>query len=695
MEKKSLITFIIIFVIVSCWMQLILAQEISECGTKRPEENQMADYITDLPIIDQVIQLRSGGLIEIPLNITVLRNSDGSEDIPHSKVRSVDQPLIDEAIYKINQVFSPSGLVFRQLWSINYIDHTDLRKLKVPYWQYAYVSSALNIVIGGLETGGVRGSANMPHNLPAAINHSNTLWIRSGDELLSATFIHELGHSFGLFHTFEGAGLYDNPKAPMKNVPDGIKRFADHPGRTAPNYFKRELVIREDQEPGTKLFYQYNADVAGDFVEDTPASCATIPKSNFPDWRQPDCQSWKTMGDCNNGCLYDPDVCVYIGTYVDYNNDTIQNADVMVRNYMSYTGSCRKEFTTGQYERMAFYASTYRKQQYDRKDDQYATGYVTFMDTDAPIDNVNIRLTNPADGRHCNVTTNADGHFQAIIYDDQFEVDGVHKLGQEAVATYYAEDWKSGIDQSDIQLIINHLNGVEKLNSFQQLAADVNGDGQVTVMDANLIERLLSGSIPAFTGYDSPWQFFPKQIIEDQGRKFLVNPFCVKSVEKMLKSETNSLSNRYRLLFSNNDIIFVGLKLGDIDGSQAKILPSSPQTKINAKPVSHFTPDNFVTPFKQNSMDFATSNQSNEGFLHCFPNPTYSGLNVAFNSGEESRGKISIIGASGKVISIIEKFFTKGSNHITIAENQLPKGVVQINVTTEKGSFTKKIIKME
>ena len=176
-----------------------------------------------------------------------------------------------------------------------------------------------------------------------------------------STFIHELGHSFGLFHTFEGARLYDNPADPLKNVPYGMKRFMDNPDREEPNYFKRELVIRENESDDSKPFPLANSDVAGDFVEDTPASCATLSRQDFPDWSDPKCKSYQTMGNCYHGCVYDPEECIYIGNYVDYNGDTIQNADVMVKNFMSYTGKCRSEFTQGQFERMNFYYNFYRK----------------------------------------------------------------------------------------------------------------------------------------------------------------------------------------------------------------------------------------------------------------------------------------------------------------------------------------------
>ena len=114
----------------------------------------------------------------------MLRNSDGSENITGTEVLEVDQILIREALARANEIFEPIGFEFFQLGEPNYIDHDLVRSLSSSYRQYSYVSSALNIVIGGSNNNGITGSASMPSGFPASRNYSNTLWLKSGNELL-------------------------------------------------------------------------------------------------------------------------------------------------------------------------------------------------------------------------------------------------------------------------------------------------------------------------------------------------------------------------------------------------------------------------------------------------------------------------------------------------------------------------------
>ena len=516
---------ILLLFIVFLFINKISGQEVSECSTPLLSPEEMVRYVEHLPLIKKQIPFKNGEKHLIPLYFTVLRNDDGSETMGNFEPVKVDQDLINATIQRINEVFLPAGFEFYQLSDIAFINNTELRKLKQSYRNFSYVSTALNVVIGGLTNSGIVGSANMPLALPPADNYSNTLWVRSGKELLSPTFIHELGHSFGLFHTFEGARLYDNPKDPLKNVPDGIRRYLDHPGRNKSNFFKRELVIRADVKDFSKNFNYHNADVAGDFVEDTPASCATMSKQDFPDWSDPKCKSYHTMGNCYHGCVYDPDECIYIGNYVDYNGDTIQNADVMVRNFMSYTGKCRSEFTKGQFKRMSFYYDIYRKRQFDPNQNINIKDFVHIEDSEIGLPNIQIQFEHPfGDGKHCNVTTDENGQFQGILYENEVQIKQIRKLGKNKLDDYSEEEWNEGINTDDVISILHHILGVNKLNGYRQIAADVNNDGKITLLDALELRNFLMGKKDNALQQNSPWRFIPESITKNDPVAFHKKP---------------------------------------------------------------------------------------------------------------------------------------------------------------------------
>lgn len=104
-----------------------------------------------------------------------------------------------------------------------------------------------------------------------------------------ATMVHEMGHYFGLSHTFEGSG-------------------------TA----QAELVDGS------------NCQTAGDGVCDTPADPYSGPPGNEALYLDPNTCEYTYMGQDANGDFYTP----------------------LVSNMMSYYSSCRCSFTYGQYQKM-------------------------------------------------------------------------------------------------------------------------------------------------------------------------------------------------------------------------------------------------------------------------------------------------------------------------------------------------------
>lgn len=153
--------------------------------------------------------------------------------------------------------------------------------------------------------------------------YGNTKSIIPTANILSGTFIHEVGHTFGLRHTFENFNAADNDPSKCYLV---------------------EHVTRDPNDP------DFNTDTRGDFVVDTNAV------ARFSDEY---CRENGLPGtDCfiSSGFYayyIDPINCNYTGFGTDCLNEpyTIYPSDT--KNYMNYgISSCTNQFTPGQGIRM-------------------------------------------------------------------------------------------------------------------------------------------------------------------------------------------------------------------------------------------------------------------------------------------------------------------------------------------------------
>ncbi|MDG2424257.1 MAG: M43 family zinc metalloprotease [Phycisphaerales bacterium] len=170
-----------------------------DCGTVlTPEGADFAKRKIDEGAWSQSTDTRDLPLLFIGVTCHIVRYSDGSEGIPESRV--------DTAIADLNLHMVPAGLSFFRDGDFIYIDNDDYAELftsaqRDELRQYDPVEGTMNVwfipVLAGLC-----GESSFTFSTHQGIMMANDCTATASDR---ATFSHEVGHYFNLFHTFETA----------------------------------------------------------------------------------------------------------------------------------------------------------------------------------------------------------------------------------------------------------------------------------------------------------------------------------------------------------------------------------------------------------------------------------------------------------------------------------------------------------
>ena len=592
LPPRVLITRILVLFLMLSSFNLLAQQGTppDECNTIVSEE-QMTQAIADVPLIQAYEAARSESVDTtfVPVFFYVNRYADGRDSYP-TPFEDYAQKMLDT----LNVHFSVPALYFVQCGNIQYVDNDFVMDSLVKFVSFSYISSALNIYI---KKNGSGSEAVYPADIDlggAAESYNNVIRIKLGSAESYETVVHEVGHSYGLFHTFEQVNIYNNPKDPLLNYPFPV--FLDHPYDEDENsnltnaISHRELVRRVDapiSEQGVN-FPNRNFTFAGDLLGDTHASCQAS-REFFPSAANPSiCWEYplNTSFVCKNGCKYDVINCDYTGDYLDYNGDSLN--DNIVHNFMSYFNGCRTEFTAGQYGRISYYNYINRKPQYDFSLQPNLSDRVEFEDSDKPLQDVEIHFTHDNDDRFTNVLTGKSGYFQGMLYEAGVSV-SLNKWGSNHVEEtvfeqpdFYTvhhflptpEDWREGISTHDLLLIRKHILGIQALNGYRQLAADANASGTITTFDLINLQKLLLGISDDLPGLTYPWRFLPEYIPANDSTAFNSDPFNMTIDGVPYTNEFPYLDNFDYTDTDGLDGIsgFDGIKMGDVNGSSVEEL---------------------------------------------------------------------------------------------------------------------------
>jgi hypothetical protein len=133
--------------------------------------------------------------------------------------------------------------------------------------------------------------------------------------------------------------------------------------------------------------------------------------------------------------------------------------------------------------------------------------------------------------------------------DGSFAFDGVNAEDSYTVEAHRNIDPLLGVSTKDIIYIQRYLLGLSQLQLEQQIAADINADGKITVSDLVELRRVILGINEAFKSNES-WIFVRPDLDLD------------------LKNAQNKKSYDIKPSLQNQDKIdFKGIKIGDVDGS--------------------------------------------------------------------------------------------------------------------------------
>ncbi len=148
----------------------------------------------------------------------------------------------------------------------------------------------------------------------------------------------------------------------------------------------------------------------------------------------------------------------------------------------------------------------------------------------------------------------------------KYKFKGLTLGGNYAIGPHDNNGPLEGVSTLDLVEIQKHLLGLKKLDSpYKLIAADVDGNGRLTVLDMLELRKLLLGAIPDFTNNMS-WRFVDAHF--DFPDPY--NPFMTAFPEEMIVGE---------LMESMTDVDFIGVKTGDVNNTFTNL--TDPEIELN------------------------------------------------------------------------------------------------------------------
>lgn len=479
------------------------------CGTPDRTDTELNSFYQQI----SMGATTAGGITieyNIPIHVYIVNDDNGNPD-PNYSIEYTTYQLF-ESVELANEYFT-NGMSFF-LCKISQINSTDLQHILqseeggalTNLYNFAHNDNAINVYI--VSTAPRGGKARQP----GSMQPNNALWITTGstgDETLA----HELGHYFGLEHTF---------RSNIANLPD----YSCNPD---PNWL-------------TFCFcgLSCNGLNSGDFIEDTPID----PGSGsiiFPHTGQPNdvyklCESNHPLP-----CIPKKnEVPIPYAYYPDYNN------------VMSYYPN-RNHFSNDQLAVMRATLLTHADRTFLIDNNPPACDNVEqpnllliathgFVNRVAhsedlqslefsPLEGAKIQMLKLNPSVNCDDATDVGGLYEVEGCTPQFLEDlnyRVGNTGQVQLGEPGIFNPNNGLSVLDVIKIRKHILNPPLLPSpYGLIAADVNNDAKISTFDIILINRVILQTDLIFTEVPS-WRFLPEYALNNQFNfefPFDSNPF--------------------------------------------------------------------------------------------------------------------------------------------------------------------------